>query len=107
MAVEITDLLNAQFIAYILFIAVVAMVINWIDPQVTIIKTWQAFIVSLIGSILAAFLVGWGQLDVGADIYSLVGFGMVVFGSLGGFVTVRAALHAPTTIPQIANPPKP
>lgn len=101
---ELNELFTLDFAIITLLATAIAMVVNWIDPPTTLVKTWQAFILSLVSTLLAAFLVGWGQLESGTDIYSFVGFGLVVFGALGGIVTVRGIIHAPAAVQELQTP---
>ena len=99
---DLTELFTLNFALVVLLATAIAMVINWLDPPTTLIKSWQTFAVSLVATIVAAFLVGWGQLESGTNIYSFVGFALVVGGALGGIVTVRAIAHAPEAAKEMA-----
>jgi hypothetical protein len=98
---DLTALFNLNFLLIVLFATVIAMVVNWIDPPTSIVKNWQTFAISLVGTLVAAFLVAWGQSESGANIYSFLGFGLVVGGALGGIVTVRGLLNAPAAVKEI------
>jgi hypothetical protein len=98
---DITELFNVNFVLIVLLATAIAMVVNWLDPPTTVVKTWQSFAISLVSTLVAAFLVGWGQLEIGTDIYSFLGFAFVAGGALGGIVTVRAIIHAPEAVKEI------
>lgn len=98
---DLTELFTINFALIVLLATGIAMVVNWLDPPTTVIKTWQSFLLSFVGTVVAAFLVGWGQLESGTNIYSFVGFALVVGGALGGIVTVRALVHSPEGVKMI------
>lgn len=105
---DITQLLTLPFAVVVLLATGLAMVLNWLDPPVSKLTNVQQLVVSLVSTLVAAFVIAWGQLEAGADIYSFVGFGLVVTGALGGLGAVRAIFNAPQSYinPTMGEPPK-
>lgn len=102
---NLEDLLVAKFLFVVGFAALVAMVVNWIDPPTTKLSNAQEWVISISGTVVAAFLVAGNSLASGANIYEWNGFINVVIGSLGGIVTVRAILKSKYLTPQSSPGP--
>jgi hypothetical protein len=103
--VNLIDLLTkTAYLIPILVATAIAMVINWIDPPETKLTDAQSWVMAIVGTLIAAFLMAWNNLASGSDISQFNGFIGVVGGALGGIVTIRALLNSPKLLGLSSSP---